>query len=201
MDVSRRSEAYLANISFLVVDDNEFMRHLLRRVLKALNAQEVREAPDGTRALEMMHHFSPDVLIVDWMMDPMDGIELTRQLRNDSDSPNPFIPIIMVSAHADRGRVIVARDSGVNEFVVKPISATTLYSRIRTVIDKPRPFVRTKDFFGPDRRRTEQHYLGPDRRGAAVDMAAPDRQPMAQDEINELFNPEPEDSETPRRPH
>ena len=125
----------------------------------------------------------------------VDGIELTREIRNAADSANRFVPIVMVSGYAQRGRVLTARDAGVNEFVVKPITATALFSRIRAVIEKPRPFVRTKTFFGPDRRRGRSDYEGPERRGTGEGtvIAPAPTQAMEQAEINRLFDATPDD--------
>lgn len=158
------AEGYLTNVKFLVVEDNSFMQTVIRRVLSALGAQEVRECTDGTDALKILKTFPADIIITDWHMEPLDGIELTRMVRTAADSMNPYVPIIMLTAYSERVRIVEARDAGVNEFVVKPISVNTLFSRIQAVIERPRPFIRIKDFFGPDRRRKEQPFSGPDRR-------------------------------------
>jgi len=98
-------------------------------------------------------------------MSPVDGVEFTRLVSNAGDSPNPFLPIIMLTGHAERARVEEARDSGVTEFVVKPVTARSVLDRLNAVIMRPRPFVRTADYFGPDRRRRQDPtYVGPWRR-------------------------------------
>ena len=98
-------------------------------------------------------------------MGPVDGLEYTNFIRTDSNSPDPFTPIILMTGHTDIRRVITARDTGVNELLAKPISARTLYDRILAVIEKPRPFVRTKLFFGPCRLRLNwEKYFGPEKR-------------------------------------
>ena len=99
-----------------------------------------------------------DVLIVDWHMQPLDGLDFVRLVRTASDSPNPYVPIIMLTGYTEYARVVEARDAGINEFLAKPISAKSLYLRFAAIIDNPRPFIRTKKYFGPDRRRQE---LGP----------------------------------------
>lgn len=160
------AEKYLENVKFLVVDDNAFMRKIVRRVLNALDAMQVRDAGDGAEALKVMRTFEPDIIICDWEMRPLDGLEFVRMLRLSSDSANPYIPVIMLSGHSEMNRVTAARDAGVNEFVVKPISVRTLFSRIQSIIEKPRGFIRTKTFFGPDRRRRNMRFKGADRRKA-----------------------------------
>ncbi len=184
------TDKYLEDVKFLIVDDNAFMRTIIRRVLSTLHAEQVREASDGGDAFEIMQTFVPDIVILDWEMKPMDGLEFTRKVRLSRDSPNVFTPIIMVSGHSERGRIVAARDSGVNEFVVKPISAKSLFDRVQAVIERPRPFVRLKNYFGPDRRRKVVGHGAEERRVAKPAMVkSPDR-PMRQSEVNVFFNPD-----------
>lgn len=159
------SEKYLENVKFLIVDDNAFMRTIVRRVLAALDAEHIREAANGAAALKIMQTYQPDIAIVDWEMQPLDGLEFTRMVRTADDSSNPFLPIIMLSGHSEHNRILAARDIGINEFVVKPISVKTLFERIEAVIERPRPFIRIKGYFGPDRRRRDVKHE-PDRRDA-----------------------------------
>ena len=81
------------------------------------------------------------------------GIELTKLIRTSENSVNPFVPVILMSAYADRHTVMQARDAGVNEFLVKPLSARALHQRIVSVVLNPRSFIKTGQYFGPDRRR------------------------------------------------
>ena len=112
-----------------------------------------------------MRRWPADLAIVDFHMSPIDGVEFTRLVRQASDSPNPFLPIIMLTGYAERSRVEEARDAGVTEFIVKPVTAKAVLSRLQNVIYKPRPFVQTKTYFGPDRRRrADNDYAGPSRR-------------------------------------
>lgn len=158
------ARGYLSNIRFLVIDDNSFSRLLIRRILNQFGATEVHEAANGADAQEEVRAFKPDIVIVDWMMNPIDGMEFVNWLRSDKDSPDPFLPVIMVSAFSHMTNVVQARDAGINEFLAKPISAKSLMSRIQSVIEKPRQFVRATDYFGPDRRRREMPHRGGDRR-------------------------------------
>ncbi len=183
------ADKFLKDVKFLIVDDNAFMRTIIRRVLSALHAEQVREAGDGEEGLQIMQAFAPDIVILDWEMKPMDGLAFTRKVRLSKDSPNVFMPIIMVSAHSERGRIAAARDAGVNEFVVRPISAKSLFTRIQAVIERPRLFVRLKDYFGPDRRRKAVEHAGEERRVAKPEVVPPPDDPMRQSEVNTLFNP------------
>jgi two-component system, chemotaxis family, chemotaxis protein CheY len=160
-----------SRLRFLIVDDNPHMRRIIRALLHGFGVREAYEAEDGAAGLEAFTSYSPDIVIADWAMPIFDGIELTRMIRQADTSPNPFAPVIMVSGHAERRRVLEARDAGANEFLVKPISAKALYQRIVSVVLQPRPYVKTKVYFGPDRRRIpDTNYHGEDRRGTAEDQ-------------------------------
>jgi CheY-like chemotaxis protein len=155
----------LERLNFLVVDDSRHMRSLVRSVLRALGARHIKEATDGADAYARLGSYAADIIICNWQMSPMDGLEFVRLLRTDSDSPNPFVPVIMLTAHTEAKRVVEARDAGVSEFLAKPISADQLYSRIRAIIEHPRPFVRAKSYAGPDRRRRQDpDFKAPERR-------------------------------------
>ena len=147
------AEKYLRNIRFLIVDDTEFVRQTVRSVLQRMGSEHIQEAKDGGEALQVLTGFMPDIIILNWEMEPVNGIEFARKIRGRADTSYSFIPIIMLTGHADPERVATARDAGVNEFVVKPFSAKGLFSRIQTVIERPRSFVKVESYFGPDRRR------------------------------------------------
>jgi CheY-like chemotaxis protein len=158
-----------SRLRFLIVDDNNHMRRIIRALLHGFGVREAYEAEDGAAGLEAFSSFSPDIVITDWAMPIFDGIELTRMIRQPETSTNPYVPIIMVTGHAEKRRVTEARDAGVTEFLVKPISAKALYQRIVSVVMLPRPFIKTASYFGPCRRRTTIHnYSGVERRGNGV---------------------------------
>jgi len=160
----------LAALQILLVDDNQHMRAITTAVLQSAGIRKVREAADGAAALEVLREHSVDLVIVDFNMFPLDGVEFTRLVRNSPDSANPYLPIIMMTGHSEKSRVYEARDAGVTEFVVKPITAKAILDRIQAVIFKPRPFVKTDGYFGPDRRRVQSAtYTGPWRR--AIDKS------------------------------
>jgi CheY-like chemotaxis protein len=155
----------LRNVSFMVVEDNDFMRELLMEILRAVGVRKIVGASNGKQAINRFAAVTPDVLLTDWLMSPVDGIALTKYVRTSGSSPNPFLPIIMVTGFTSPDSIIVARDAGVTELMAKPISATGLYHRICHVIAHPRPFVRAANFSGPDRRRRlSADYRGAERR-------------------------------------
>jgi CheY-like chemotaxis protein len=142
------------------------MRTLLGTLLRHIGVGDVREAPDGASALEMLGAWIPDVILVDQRMTPIDGREFTLMLRRSKDSPASTTPIIMVTAHSERRFVEAARDAGVDEFLVKPVSAKALLERLKIVAESRRSFVVAKSYMGPDRRRRDDsQYRGPERRG------------------------------------
>jgi CheY-like chemotaxis protein len=158
-------------IEVLVVDDNSHMRTLLRELLRNLGIERIVEANDGDSGIQRLGRSSPDVVITDLMMKPVDGLQFTRMVRDPNTSPDPFVPIIMVTGFSDKPRVEEARDAGVTEFLAKPVTCEALYARLETIIERPRPFVRTSSFFGPDRRRRERP-LPPDGGRRAEDQRA-----------------------------
>ena len=165
----------LSALQVLLVDDNQHMRTIASAVLKSAGVGTVREAADGGAALEMLREYAVDLAIVDFNMFPLDGVEFTRLVRNSPDSPNPYLPIIMMTGHSEKSRVYEARDAGVTEFVVKPITAKAILDRIQAVIFHARPYVKTEGYFGPDRRRVERpDYNGPRRRKADETRATVD---------------------------
>ncbi|MFP6773040.1 MAG: response regulator [Alphaproteobacteria bacterium] len=164
----------LGQIQLLLIEDNPNMRSLVKAMLVALGVKYVRDFSNGQQAVNAVEEFTPDLIITDWMTALVDGLQFAKFIRNDDDSPDIFTPIVLMSGHTEQWRVNMARDAGVNEFLAKPISVKTLYDRILAVIEKPRPFVRTKNYFGPCRRRVNsQDYAGPERRFSGGKVAPP----------------------------
>jgi two-component system chemotaxis response regulator CheY len=152
-------------LKILMVEDNQHMRVLLRSLLNSAGIREIREAGDGIQALAFLKEQKCDLMLLDLAMQPMDGLELTREIRLSPRSVNPFMPIIMITGHTEKHRVEAARDAGVTEFLAKPITPHSLFTRIAEIVERPRAFVRSDGYFGPDRRRkTLDHYAGPWRR-------------------------------------
>lgn len=175
----------LSHLKVLVVEDHKYMRNLIKEILVAFNIRDIRDCEDGTLAIRELSYFPADVAIVDLAMEPLDGLNFTRIVRNANESHNPFLPIIMLTGYAEVVKVAEARDAGVNEFLVKPVAARSLYQRIVSVIQNPRPFVRTEGYFGPDRRRRDDpSYAGPDRRKRGLDELGVDE--LSDEEIMAL---------------
>lgn len=157
--------ASISDIQVLIVDDNRQMRFLMRSLLRAAGVYRVAEAEGAVEAFDLMNKLTPDLVLVDWLMKPVDGIAFTRMVRRSEDSPNPYAPILMMTAHTEISRVAAARDAGVTGFLKKPISARVLFERMSAALLDPRMFVRAGDYFGPDRRHgVSPSYAGPFRR-------------------------------------
>lgn len=162
----------LHRISVLVVEDSKPMMQITKSLLLTFGIGQVIEASDGKAGFNRYCEHQPDIVLADWMMQPVDGIELTRMIRTDPHSPDPYVPIILMTGFSEKKRVFSARDAGVTEFLVKPFTARDLYKRIAQVIERPRQFVHSEDFFGPDRRRKRSKkdlYQGPYRRQTDVE--------------------------------
>lgn len=164
----------IEDLKVLIVDDDRHIRMLIRNVVFGLGVKDVGEAKDGQTGLEVMAEFSPNLVLCDLKMEPMDGLEFVHQVRTDPDNPHRLVPIIMVTAYADMEAITGARDTGVNEFMAKPISAAALEKRIRHVLEDPRGFVEAEQFAGPDRRRGKKASAdGPERREHEAKIITP----------------------------
>jgi CheY-like chemotaxis protein len=152
-------------VKVLVVDDNDHMRILLVEILRAVGVRHIFQASDGMKALQLLRRETVDLVTTDLAMRPMDGVEFVRLLRTMDDSPAPYCPVLMISGHTTLKRIFEARDAGVTEFLSKPVTVRGMLGRIEQIINHPRPFVRSGDYFGPDRRRhNKPGYEGPWRR-------------------------------------
>ena len=166
------SDADKPVVQVLVIDDNEFMRRTYRELLKAFSFRdgEIQEAQDGSHALEFLMAHPVDLVICDLNMKPMNGKRFTRYIRTGRDSPDPFLPIIICTGHAERVHIEDARDAGANEILRKPVSPMSLYARLQAIVETPRPFIKSATYTGPDRRRRDRPFDGPDRRMSVVEI-------------------------------
>jgi CheY-like chemotaxis protein len=165
----------LSGLKVLVADDHPVTARLIGDVLRAAGVGQVETAVDGLRAREVLRAWDPHILFTDWKMPFMDGLEFTRSIRRaavtqDRMVPNPRVPIIMLTAMRSHREVELARRAGVNEFVIKPFTPASVLSRIQLVLTRPRDFIVSDRYVGPDRRRRmEISYSGPLRRAGDPD--------------------------------
>ncbi|HET7850318.1 MAG TPA: response regulator [Pseudolabrys sp.] len=133
----------------LVVDDSAFMRSIVRGLLTAIGVREISEAGDGIGALGRIREGAPNILIVDWEMPLLNGPELVRIVRSPGVFPTPDIPIIVLSAHGERKKILEAMEIGVNEFLCKPVSAKALRDRMVSILLRPRRNIWHGRHYGP----------------------------------------------------
>ncbi len=157
----------ISKLSFLIVEPNKHMVELVRMVLHEfkVDISNVMVATNCHTAYEVFRSVVPDLVITEWSLPDKTGLEFIQMIRTDKESPNPYVPIIMLTSHAEKKNVVMARDHGVTEFLSKPLTISGLYSRIVAVIERPRSFVKSEAYSGPDRRRHKDPYFtGPWRR-------------------------------------
>jgi len=165
------SDPSITDLRVLVVDDNDHMRRLLRSILETLGIRNIRDVENGMVALNDSRVNLPDVIITDMMMTPIDGLEFSRMLRDDPTHPATHVPVMMITGFAEKHHVEAARDAGVTKFLAKPVTVDGVEARLRSVIENPREFIRSKSFVGHDRRR-RQVPLPEDAKRRAEDNAA-----------------------------
>lgn len=152
-------------IKALLLEDNMSMRVIIHTILQGLGGFEVFEAADTCSAARIVRERRIELALVDFQLQDGDGVQFVRDIRASTSDQLRFLPIIMVTGHSERQRVEEARDAGVSEFVAKPLTAHALMSRLEAAIMRPRPFIKCKSYFGPDRRRRRSGvYPGPFRR-------------------------------------
>lgn len=153
------------NIRVVIVESSREMSELTKSVLMQFGVNDVITAQGSVDGFNAFCKHQPDLVIIDWLQEPDSGLDLTKRIRTDDRSPNRFVPIILMTGFTQKKRVIMARDSGITEFVVKPFTAKALYQKIEHIIEMPRAFVNSTRYFGPDRRRKrDESYEGGERR-------------------------------------
>ena len=145
----------LENLKIMIVEDNQPILDILRSVLKSFGVRHTYGVRNGNSAYKLLKEIDLDLVICDWMMEPCNGLEFTQKVRNDPASPDPFLPIIFLTGYSEEHRVKNARDAGVNEFLAKPFKPIDLYERIAHIMDRPRKYIKSRSYFGPDRRRKD----------------------------------------------
>jgi CheY-like chemotaxis protein len=146
---TRQLAERLAATKVLVVDDEHYMRKVVRTMLMSIGVREIHEAADGPTGLDVIRRVAPDVVILDWQMPGLDGPGFVRMVRSPETFPYPNVPIIMLTGHGERSRVVEAVKIGVNEFLLKPVSVKALQDRMVAVLTKPREVVKSGDYYGP----------------------------------------------------
>ncbi len=155
----------ISELNVLIVDDNRHHRLLLAEILRAAGAARILAVDTAEEALAELRRSTPGVVILDWGIEPIDGVELTRRIRRGQAGVDKMVPIVMVTARSTIADVEVARRAGVHEYAIKPVSSAALLARIEAAALRPRRFVDSPVYVGPCRRRVKiKEYQGPRRR-------------------------------------
>ena len=151
--LKKQIESRVQSLAVLLVDDSAYMRKMIRNLLINWGIKIVYEAGDGISALDAVRSFAPDVVILDWEMPMLSGAEMVRIVRSPGVFPMPDVPIIMLTGYSEHWRVVEAMRIGVNEYLVKPVSAQALYDRLISITALPRSVVQFGDYYGPEPRK------------------------------------------------
>lgn len=155
----------LKRMKVLVVDPNAYMRGVIADSLRRLMITNINAAATAVEAFSVGRTFKPDVIFVDWDAGRMSGLEFTREVRRNSTGMSRETPIILLAGAIDHEQLMSARQAGINEFLLKPVSAQGVLSRIEEVVLRPRKFIDSRNYVGPCRRRKDDpNYAGPWRR-------------------------------------
>lgn len=120
------------NMAVLIVDDYKTMLRIIRNLLRQIGFNNVDEASDGATALQKLRRDNFGLVISDWNMEPMTGLQLLKEVRADEKLRN--LPFIMVTAESKTENVIAAKKAGVNNYIVKPFNAATLKTKMTAVL-------------------------------------------------------------------
>ena len=153
----RNVDALVKSARVLIVDDEYYTRKVIRTLLLAVGVTDVHDANSGISGLEAIRTLEPHVVILDWEMPGMDGGEFVRQVRSPGSFPFPDIPIVVLTGHGERSRVIEAVRFGVHEYLLKPVSSKALHARLAAVLSRPRSMVKRGDYYGPAPRKLSSY--------------------------------------------
>ena len=167
-------------LKVLVVEDEPYSRKVVKTLLTAVGVTKIYEAKDGAGGLEAIQVYHPDIVLLDWEMPGMDGAEFMRRVRSPTTFMYPAVPVIMLTGHGEKSRVMEAVNLGVHEFLVKPVSSTALLTRIVGVLATPRAMIQRGNYYGPEPRKYATYRpefdQGIGRHGAEIEN---DRSPSA----------------------
>lgn len=150
----------LADLRVCVIHGDGTMRRTIREELSVLGVHQIRECTDPSMALLLLAEFEADFCIVDWQGAPMDGLEFVNFIRHSDESPDPKLPIIMLTGNPTTRHVVDARNAGVDEFLAQPITRQALHARLLALMENPMHFIQSEEYRGPDRRRLRRPFVG-----------------------------------------
>jgi CheY-like chemotaxis protein len=155
----------LKRMKVLIVDPNAYMRGVVADSLRRLTVTNISATASAVEAFTTGRTFKPDIIFVDWDAGRMSGLEFTREVRRNTTGMSRETPIILLAGVIDHDQLMSARQAGINEFLLKPVSAQGVLSRIEEVVLRPRKFIDSRNYVGPCRRRKQDpEFAGPWRR-------------------------------------
>ena len=153
-----------STLKVMCIDDSDFFLEVFRDVLSAFGIKRIRCCRSAQEGLGKISKFDPDMVFLDWEMREDSAEDFLREVRQNTQHPQRTVPIILLTGYTEKHRIHSARDLGINEFIVKPISARNLHARLVKMIEHPRRFYSSQTYFGPDRRRRQVEFDHEERR-------------------------------------
>jgi len=139
----------------LLIEDHAPTAEMLQAILQAIGFSKITHALNTAQAIEALKASAFDLILCDFQLGIVNGLMLIRMIRRPDGLGNPNVPIVMVTAHADQDRVSEALAAGVDDFLVKPVQPDVMTRCLSSLLERPRTFVKTKTYAGPDRRRKQ----------------------------------------------
>jgi two-component system chemotaxis response regulator CheY len=164
-------------LKVLIADPDVYLARIVEDILRAAGVTSVAMSHTYNDARMLLRGMNLDALIADWIWEPgrEDGWSLLDEVRLSPESPKPELPIVLCTAHAEYNQIVEARDRGASEIIIKPVAPAQLVQKLQSAVYKPRPFISTAAYTGPDRRRRRLPWdAGERRRRPALDQAAVD---------------------------
>jgi two-component system, chemotaxis family, chemotaxis protein CheY len=151
--MDKNAEELVRSAKILIIDDEHYTRKVIRAMLTTMGVRQIVEASDGLAGIDAIKTIAPDVALLDWAMPGLDGPGFMRVVRSPETFPYPDVPVIMLTGHGEKSRVIEAIRLGVHEYLLKPVSSTALLGRILAILTNPRPMIRKGSYYGPEPRK------------------------------------------------
>ncbi|MBW7837446.1 MAG: response regulator [Sphingomonadales bacterium] len=145
-----------SSLTALLIDGNAHSAKLITALIRQSGIGSVMVAANAQDGLQLLRLGSPDVVVCDWRSDASSHQDILCCIRDRNAPHNPRVPVVIMSSEPELRHVLRARDLGATEFVAKPVSQQAMHRALKSALERPRPFIDEKSFFGPDRRRKKQ---------------------------------------------
>lgn len=155
------------DLSVAVIDESAYIARVTVGMLRVLNIRDIKTFTDVDEMMASLASGKIDMIMTELDMEPVDGLTFIRKIRSSKNEQVRYIPLVVTAGFATKRLVNQARNAGADDFLVKPFSVNTLYGRLVELTERRQPFVETKVYFGPDRRRKMRDFKGDERRAEA----------------------------------